>query len=378
MLKIFHCADIHLDSPFSLFSPRESESRRTELRAAFTSAIMYAREAKVDLFLISGDLFDSEFVTRETTELILREFKRSPEIKFFISPGNHDPFTPGSFYATAEFPANVHVFGPARECVHLPELGADIYGFAFNSSELLKSPVAGWGELDGEKINVLVCHGDMTGANSTAGPVTKADIAASRFDYVALGHIHKGTGVLCENGVHYAYPGCLEGRGFDEQGYKGALCGTLEKGKAALKEVRFSRRRYESVSVDIGGISEKTLALEKIRREIKPFTDDTALRITLTGEQTESFVILPEEIGRGREYPYYIELIDNTFAAPDMGELEKSNTIKGVFYRNVTAKLQAADPAGEEYRVLSMALKYGLAALDGRSVADYGTAEDLK
>ena len=378
MIKIFHCADIHLDSPFSLCSPREAESRRTELRAAFTSAVMYAREAGADLFLISGDLFDSEYVTRDTKELLLREFRKSPDMRFFISPGNHDPFTPGSFYAVSDFPENVHVFGPPRECVHIDDLGVDVYGFAFNSPELLKSPVAGWGALDPERINILVCHGDMTSANSVTGPVTKADIGSSGFDYIALGHIHKGTGVLCENGVYYAYPGCLEGRGFDEQGVKGALYGGLEKGKAELKAVRFSRRRYESVIIDIGGITEKSAALEKIRREIKTFTDDTALRIALVGEQSESFVILPEEIGKGCEFPYYIEIIDKTHAAPDMGELEKSNTVKGVFFRNMSAKLAAAEKGSEEYRVLALAMKYGLAALEGRSVADYGQAEDLK
>ncbi len=378
MIKIFHCADIHLDSPFSLCSPREAEGRRTELRAAFTSAVMYAREAGADLFIISGDLFDSEYVTRDTQELLLREFRKSPEMRFFIAPGNHDPFTPGSFYAVSDFPENVHVFGPARECVHIDDLGADVYGFAYNSPELLKSPVAGWGALDPQRVNILVCHGDTSGANSSIGPVTKADIAASGFDYIALGHIHKGTGVQCENGVFYAYPGCLEGRGFDEQGVKGALYGTLEKGKAELKAVRFSRRRFESVIVDIGGVTEKTVALEKIRREIKPFTDDTALRIALIGEQSESFVILPEEIGRGREFPYYMEIIDKTHAAPDMGELEKSNTVKGVFYRIVGAKLAETEKDSEEYRVLSLAMKYGLAALEGRSVADYARAEDIK
>ena len=378
MIKVFHCADVHLDSPFSLCSPREAEGRRTELRAAFTSAVMYAREAGADLFLISGDLFDSEYVTRDTKELLLREFRKSPEIRFFISPGNHDPYTPGSFYATSEFPENVHVFGAARECVHIDDLGVDVYGFAFNSPELLKCPVAGWGALDPERLNILVCHGDMSGANSTTGPVTKADIAAGGFDYIALGHIHKGTDVQCENGVFYAYPGCLEGRGFDEQGVKGALYGTLEKGKADLKPVRFSRRRFESAVVDIGGITEKTVALEKIRREIKLFTDDTALRIALIGEQSESFVILPEEIGKGREFPYYIEIIDKTHAAPDMGELEKSNTVKGVFFRNLSAKLAEAEKGSDEHRVLSLAMKYGLAALEGRSVADYAQAEDIK
>ena len=378
MIKVFHCADIHLDSPFSMYSPREAESRRTELRAAFTSACLFAREKEVDLFIISGDLFDCEYVTKDTLELLNREFRKSPEIRFFIAPGNHDPLGPGSPYNNAGFPENVHVFTPERERVRIDGLNADIYGFGFDSPTLITSPAAGWTGLDKSRINILVCHGDMTSAGSTTGPVTKADIAASGFDYIALGHIHKGTGVLCENGVHYAYPGCIEGRGFDEQGYKGALYGGIDKGVAALSFIRFSNRRYESVSVDLTGISDKSEALEKIRREIRTFNDDTALRVTLCGEVGEAFVILPNEIGSGREYPYFIEMIDKTVTKMDLSELESSNTLRGVFYRNLKAKIDASDPDSEERQVYSLALKYGLASLDGRSVVDYRDTEERR
>lgn len=370
MVKIFHCADIHLDSPFSLYSPREAEKRRTELRGAFTSALMYAREKRADIFIISGDLFDGEYVTRDTRELLLREFAKCGDMKIFISPGNHDPFTPSSFYATAEFPENVHIFGGERERVSLDDLGVDVYGFGFTGKNCITSTVAGWSIKDKSKINILVTHGDMSGGDST-GPVTKQDIANSGFDYIALGHIHKPSGVLCENGVYYAYPGCIEGRGFDELGYKGALFGTVEKGSVDIQPKRFSKSRYELATVDISGATEKMEALDIIRQQIRPYTDDTALRLTLVGEVKSAFVILPNEIGKGCEYPYYIEIIDETFVAPDMAELEKSNTLKGIFVRRILEQMDALDKESEEYRVLALAMKYGIAALEDRSVADY-------
>ena len=369
MVKIFHCADVHLDSPFSLYSPREAEKRRTELRGAFTSALMYAREKKADIFIISGDLFDSEFVTRDTRELLLREFAKCGDMKIFIAPGNHDPFTPSSFYATAEFPENVHIFGE-REMVSLDELGVDVYGFGFGSSNYLSSTVAGWSIRDKSRINILVTHGDLSGSD-TNGPITKQDIASSGFDYIALGHIHKPSGVLCENGTFYAYPGCIEGRGFDELGYKGALFGTLEKGSADIRTLRFSKSRYELATVDISGVGEKLEALDIIRQAIRPYTDDTALRLTLVGEVKNAFVILPNEIGRGCEYPYYIEIIDETFVTPDMAELERSNTLKGIFVRKMLEQTDSLDKESEEYKMLALAMKYGIAALEDRSVADY-------
>ena len=375
MARIFHCADIHLDSPFSLFSPREAEKRRTELRGAFTSALLYAREKKADIFIISGDLFDSEYVTRDTRELLLREFAKCPEMKIFISPGNHDPFTSGSVYDTAEWPENVHIFGGEREIVRLDDLGVDVYGFGFTSKNYLSSPVAGWTIRDKSRVNILVTHGDTVGSDGTNGPISKRDIADSGFDYIALGHIHKPTGLLNENGVYYAYPGCIEGRSFDELGYRGAMFGEIEKGRVELQLKRFSKSRYEWISVDLTGVREKMQALDVIRDAIKSYTDDTALRINLKGELKNAFVIRANEIGKGCEYPYFIELIDETHIEPDIGELEQSNTLKGVFVRKMKERLDRAEPDSEEYKSLLLAMKYGIAALDDRSVVDYGGGE---
>ena len=72
-VKILHTGDIHLDSPFSGLSPSLAETRLNELRAAFTSMMTYVRVNEVDVVLIAGDLFDSEFATRETVGLIVRE-----------------------------------------------------------------------------------------------------------------------------------------------------------------------------------------------------------------------------------------------------------------------------------------------------------------
>ncbi|HBR32754.1 MAG TPA: hypothetical protein DD733_11805, partial [Clostridiales bacterium] len=371
MVRIFHCADIHLDSPFSLVSPKEAERRRTELRAAFTSALMFAKQQKIELFFISGDLFDCDYVTRDTKEMLVTEFAKLPECRFFISPGNHDPYNDVSPYKNIKFPENVHIFGEKRECFELEDLGTDVYGVGFDSSVYSKSPVAGYKIKHPERINILVCHGDTTNPLSVNGPVTKNEIAASGFDYIALGHIHKPSGILCENGVYYAYPGCIEGRSFDETGYKGALYGVIEKGRVEIRTRIFSKRRYEIAEINLEGISDKVQALELIRSKIRSYTDDTALRIILEGSVTEGFIITENEIGRGREFPYYIEIKDHTTIKPNFTELEKSSTLKGVFYRRMLEHLEKCAPSSEEYYTALQALKYGLCALDDRNVIDF-------
>ena len=375
-VRIFHCADLHLDSPFSLSSPAKADQRRIELRSAFTSALMIAKQQQTQLFFISGDLFDSEYVTRDTAELIVSELGAFPSCRFFISPGNHDPINDVSPYKTVPFPENVHIFGPSKEKVSIPELNVNVYGFGFGSASYMSCPVAGYGNLDPDAVNILVVHGDTSSPLSKYGPVTKNDIALSGFDYIALGHIHAPTGVLREGNTFYAYPGCLEGRSFDEPGYHGALAGTIEKGNVDLKFIRFSKRRYETTSVDVTGAATKQAAIEIIRSKIRSYGNDTIIRVNVTGTVPEPYLIRPSEIGKGYEYPCKIELIDSTVPEIDLTSLEKDTTLKGVFYKKMLDRLAAVPPESEEYATLLAALKYGLSALYDRSITDIEGEDD--
>ena len=361
-VRIFHCADLHLDSPFSLSSPAKADQRRIELRSAFTSALMIAKQQQTQLFFISGDLFDSEYVTRDTAELIVSELGAFPSCRFFISPGNHDPINDVSPYKTVPFPENVHIFGPSKEKVSIPELNVNVYGFGFGSASYMSCPVAGYGNLDPDAVNILVVHGDTSSPLSKYGPVTKNDIALSGFDYIALGHIHAPTGVLREGNTFYAYPGCLEGRSFDEPGY--------------LKFIRFSKRRYETTSVDVTGAATKQAAIEIIRSKIRSYGNDTIIRVNVTGTVPEPYLIRPSEIGKGYEYPCKIELIDSTVPEIDLTSLEKDTTLKGVFYKKMLDRLAAVPPESEEYATLLAALKYGLSALYDRSITDIEGEDD--
>lgn len=364
-VKVFHMADVHLDSPFSVSSPTEAEQRRIQLRGAFSSAVFFAKCEKIDIFLISGDLFDARFVTKDTVDAVMRDFSSYPQCKFFISPGNHDPYNDISVYKNYIFPENVHVFSGSRECVKISELGVCVYGIGFTASEYISSPVAGYGRLDREMINILVCHGDMT-SGSKYGPVTVNDIAASGFEYVALGHIHQKTELLKSGDTYYAYPGCLQGRGFDETGHKGAYFGIVSKEKTEMVWKQFSTKRYEWIECDVSGATNKSHAIEMIRPKIAGFSSDTALRITLKGTVEGAFIISSADFGESNALPYRIEIIDKTESAPKISQLEKENTVKGLFYRLAVEKLEASDD-GEKSTVKD-AIKIGLAALEGRDI----------
>ncbi len=368
-VKILHCADLHLDSPFSLSSPSQAETRKIELRSAFTSAIMVAKQEKVDIFIISGDMFDSQYVTRDTVELVINAFNSLPECRFFISPGNHDPYNDVSPYKTMPFPSNVHIFRE-KEKVSIPELNVSIYGVGFTTNSYLSSPVVGYGALDRNAVNILVCHGFVDAPMSKDGPITRAEIASSGFDYIALGHIHDPSGILREGNTCFAYPGCLEGRSYDEPGYHGALIGTIDKGNVNLKEIRFSKKRYETTNVDVSGAFTKSMAIEMIRNKIRPYGNDTSIRVYVTGNVPEPYIINPAEIGNGYEYPYKIEIIDSTVPAIDYTKIESDTTLKGVFYAKMNERLAGCTVGSDEYNTTLKALKYGISSLYDRNISD--------
>ena len=73
-VRFLHTGDLHLDSPFSGLSVKKSEERRRELRESFSRMMALVRERNIDLVLIAGDVFDSEYVTHATARLLIEEF----------------------------------------------------------------------------------------------------------------------------------------------------------------------------------------------------------------------------------------------------------------------------------------------------------------
>ncbi|MBR6594361.1 MAG: DNA repair exonuclease [Clostridia bacterium] len=367
-VRIFHIADVHFDTPFSALTAEEAASCKNSLRSAFSKAVLAAKNRGVELFFIAGDLFDSRFVSPDTLEFVRDKIASFPSCRFFISPGNHDPYGEDSFYAKGFLPENAHVFR-GKERVEIDELGVDVYGFGFTEGHCGENPITGYPERRQDRISILVCHGDLNGREDGYAPFTESDVAASGFDYIALGHIHKASGVMKQGGTYYAYPGCIEGRGFDETGDKGGLLGTVSKGSVELAHFSLSVRRYERIEVDISGAETRLQVMEAIRSALRPY-GGTRLRLTLTGRPKNSFYISEELFETGGSCPEYIELRDETVPSPDFTAIEAENTLRGAFFRRMRERIEGAEEGSVEKELAVRALKAGLAALEGRELSE--------
>ena len=380
MVKILHIADVHLDSPFSLYDLEKAKARKEDLRKTFSAVVDYSINEKVDILIISGDLFDMEFVTDSTIKYLVNEIKRAKNVRFIITPGNHDFYCAGGIYDKAELPENAFVFTKGEiERYSFDDIETDVYGFGFTSESHERDMLAYRFNLNKDHLNIFACHADLGVKNSKYCPITTDDIAKSRFDYVALGHIHKGTGVAKEGKTLYAYPGCLEGRSFDECGTKGGIVLEFEKGRDTVMDTiwepkvnyqRFNVRRYEKVDCDITNVQTRNEAIKKIQQIVsdKGFDKNTLLRVTFSGVvsvnlDVEGFDIKSEEVG-----VYYLETKDNTIPMLNNEDLLMDITLKGVFYRELKAKLESKDE--KERELATKALKYGMEALSGYKSSD--------
>lgn len=244
MLTFLHAADFHLDSPFHALPPDQAAERRQEQRQLLTRLADAARQSQADLIFLAGDLFDSQRVRPETIQALYQVLEEL-EAEVFLSPGNHDPYTKVSPYHKFTWPSHVHFFTtPTPQRVELPQLGAVVYGGAFTASYRMDSPLAGLHAQE-EGLAAFGCfHGDPASAHSRYGPIPQKEIAASGLDYLALGHLHTASGLLRAGKTWYAWPGCPEGRGFDETGDKGVYLGQWEAGRVKLEFLPLARRRY--------------------------------------------------------------------------------------------------------------------------------------
>ena len=361
-LKILHTADLHLDSPFEALSANKAALRRAEQRELLSRLAELAVKEKVQLVLLAGDLMDSDTSYYETGEELSRCLS-GMGVPVFIAPGNHDYYTPKSPWARLKLPGNVCVFREnAIRGVNLPDLGVRVSGAAFTekrSGPLLKGFAAQ--KTPGVR-NLLVLHGEVGAQpDSPYNPITEEELAQSGFDYVALGHIHRAGGLRRAGQTWYSWPGCPEGRGFDETGEKTVSLVTLtDDGDCALETRCIALRRYEDLTVDVTG-QDPLLAIHTL---LPDETVRDVYRITLTGETEDS-----PDLNRLRmnldELFFALRLRDETRPLVSLWEKAGDDTLRGLFLKNLQKQLEQA-PDEQARRLIEQAARWGLAALDNR------------
>lgn len=260
MIRLLHTADLHPNSKATFagkvaVDPETGKNLSlTDFRrsAEFVCLTATAPKTKADAVVIPGDLFDTVLPTMDEVRVIVELIETlADDMPVILIPGNHDMGTSGTM-ATALEPlrmrANVHIMErPGSVLLDFNGQAVRFFGLPYPSRGKLLASLDHAGKSP-EEITALINHGLASILRSFAvtfepgvpnvllahGTVSTATVGEqpraisndimlpleelNRFDYCALGHIHKHQQV----GPTAWYCGSLLRQSFGEESeYKG-------------------------------------------------------------------------------------------------------------------------------------------------------------
>ena len=199
-MRLVHLSDIHLGfRQYQRQTPTGINQREADVATSLRRVIDAVIELRPDLVLIAGDVFHTVRPTNPAILHAFRHFSRLmqmlPDTTVVMVAGNHD--TP----RTAETGCILRLFKPLGinvvdgEAQRVPVDKHDLMILAVPDMQG-KRPVL---EPDpSAKYNILLLHGEIEGVLPKYGreldrspmEITREELAADKWDYVALGHYH--------------------------------------------------------------------------------------------------------------------------------------------------------------------------------------------
>ena len=373
-LRIVHAADFHLDAPFRGGRPGYGSIRRQDVRQAFSATIELALSEAADVLLLCGDLFEQDGVTRDTIAFVRRELDRLGTIPALLLPGNHDPLTADSWYRAVDWPAHVHLLDASPRMaasVDLPACGVFVAGFGFAQPRQESPDFSTLPAPKADRFNLLLLHGSLDAPDTSDAipynPVTTVQLAATGYDYAALGHYHAP---FEKSGRPWIVnPGSPEPMGFDEPGTHGAVVAELVRSPSGMRvstrHAPLASREYVERTVDVSDADSPDAVKFALAAALAECLPERCLpHVRLTGMPAE-----PPDLGTLADWFddswLLYRITDDTRppVAPRSGFAPES--LAGIFYRRMDALIGTAEAGGDASRavLLRHARQMGLEAL---------------
>ena len=103
MVKFLHTADWQLGMTRHYLSA-EAQPRFSAARLDAIERIGFlAMAEKCEFVIVSGDVFESNHVRRQVVLWAFEKMAATPEVRFYLLPGNHDPLDASSVYCSSTF-----------------------------------------------------------------------------------------------------------------------------------------------------------------------------------------------------------------------------------------------------------------------------------
>ena len=351
-MKIIHAADLHLSSSFVGFPQDLKKQRNIELSNNFRLLIEYARQNNIKHIILAGDVFDNNRPTIAIKSFFYNEIEKNSDITFYYLKGNHDienSLTRTDLSNLKTFTNIWTTYNVDNVTITGVELNGDNESLVYNSLSLNK-----------DKYNIVVMHGQLGGiSNGKVCSINLDRLKCLNIDYLALGHVHTlKTGKLDERGF-YAYPGCLEGRGFDETGEKGFI--EIDTDTKDVRFIPLNQRQVRVYEIFIKNNDAESMALDEIINKIDASNNDT-IRIILKGEVTfeiDDLIKRLKDLLQGK-YAYF-EIKNQLKKTYKLEDYINNVSLKSEFIKNV---MNSSLTEEEKNEIIAI----GLMAINGEEV----------
>ena len=216
-MKFLHTADWQIGMRAAHVGAAGVRVREARLDAA-RRVIEAARGAGVDFVVVCGDTFEDNGVERVLVQKVA-DILAGFGGPVYVSPGNHDPFMPGSVW---EHPAwrssdNVHVL---REEIPIDVPGGTLFPCPAREQHSGKDPTTWISAGASLGIRVGLAHGTVEGVHQDDPdyPIPRDAAVRAALDYLAIGHWHSTATYQAPDGApRMAYSGTHETTKFGER-----------------------------------------------------------------------------------------------------------------------------------------------------------------
>lgn len=259
MVKFIHAADLHLDSPFiGLKSLPDFIWKAIYLStfSALTKIVDSAIQKNVDFVCLVGDIYDNDERSVKAQAYLRNEMERlnKMNIPVYLLHGNHDYIENTGLHL--DMPPNVRLFNESVETKWFTTKENEqvaITGFSYDKRWVLERKIRDYPERNPRATyHIGLLHGFSEGIDSEHGnyaPFSIAELRSKKYDYWALGHIHKRQQLSTNPPIFY--PGNTQGRSSKESGEKGFELITLTESEVVSEFCPTATIQWKTIELSV-------------------------------------------------------------------------------------------------------------------------------
>lgn len=345
-MKFLHTADWQIGMRAAHVGAAGVRVREARLDTA-RRVIEAGREAVVEFVVVCGDTFEDNGVDRVLVQKVA-DILAGFGGPVYVTPGNHDPFMPGSVW---EHPAwrssdNVHVL---REEIPIDVPGGTLFPCPAREQHSGKDPTMWISEGASRGVRVGLAHGTVEGVHQEEPdyPIPRDAAVRAALDYLAIGHWHSTAMYPAPDGaLRMAYSGTHETTKFGERDSGNALIVEIAEPGAApvITRIRTGGLAWRVIEEELRQPGDLARLRERVEALESPGATLLDLRVEgLLSAQDRDEMARIEEILASR---FLFARIDSTHLRPSPSDDSWIAGLPAGALREAATKLrELADPA---------------------------------